>query len=301
MPDYMVLPDFVLTSRQNKTWKTSGKDSLKYCEDKKHFKSYPHDIEYQYNSRGFRDTEWPTDLTELQNAIWCFGDSFTVGIGSPLTHTWVNILQSRTGQRCINVSLDGASNAWIARKAIKAIEVIKPSLVVIQWSYITRAEHHDTTKTDEDRRLHFTPGSLTDDPYDLSLSKWKYIMQSVEHQKQNTKLLHSFIPYALVGIDELVSCRDVAEKLWNELSGPAWPPFPKSVQEFNEISEIAITDIKSVDPSLYTRFKNYFDVHDLLSNFTHIPEIKILDYARDGYHYDLITATDFVDKLVNLI
>ena len=55
----MILPDFILPSRQNQVWDESGLDSYAACLDKKHFKSYPHKVEYRYNSRGFRDTEWP--------------------------------------------------------------------------------------------------------------------------------------------------------------------------------------------------------------------------------------------------
>ena len=73
----MILPDLILTSRQNQVWAESGIDSLKNCVNKQHFKSYPHPVEYQYNSRGFRDDTWPSNLEE---SIWCIGDSFTVGI-----------------------------------------------------------------------------------------------------------------------------------------------------------------------------------------------------------------------------
>lgn len=36
----MILPDFVLTTRQNKVWTESGIDSLKGCLDKDYFKFY---------------------------------------------------------------------------------------------------------------------------------------------------------------------------------------------------------------------------------------------------------------------
>jgi hypothetical protein len=136
----MILPDFVLPSRVNQCWKYNGIDSLESCLDKKHFESYPYDITYRYNSRGFRDTEWPDSIKELQSAIWCVGDSFTVGIGSPLEHTWPWILQKATQRRTINVSMDGASNMWIARKSLDIVNKIKPAHLIIQWSYISRRE-----------------------------------------------------------------------------------------------------------------------------------------------------------------
>ena len=132
----MILPDFLLPSRQNKIWSESGIDTINNCHDKSHFKKYPYPITYHYNSRGFRDTEWPQTVFELQNSIWCFGDSFTTGVGSPLSHTWVNILQHRLDKRCINVSMDGASNYWIARKISRVLDKIKPKIIIIQWSFL---------------------------------------------------------------------------------------------------------------------------------------------------------------------
>ena len=106
----MILPDFVIPNRANRTLLETGIDSLEQCNNKKWFINYPYSVTYHYNSRGFRDTEWPEDLNL---AIWCFGDSFTVGLGNPTEHTWPYILEKETGIRCINISLDGASNDWM--------------------------------------------------------------------------------------------------------------------------------------------------------------------------------------------
>jgi hypothetical protein len=104
-------------------WSESGMDSKEGCRNKQHFDSYPYAVEYRYNSRGYRDSEWPPTIEELKQCIWCVGDSFTVGLGSPLAHTWVNILQQRTGIRCINVSMDGASNEWMIRKINRILQI----------------------------------------------------------------------------------------------------------------------------------------------------------------------------------
>ena len=80
----MILSDFSVPSRINARWEYSGNDNPDQALDKKHFREFNYPVEYCYNSRGYRDQEWPADLS---NAIWCIGDSFTVGIGSPLGHT----------------------------------------------------------------------------------------------------------------------------------------------------------------------------------------------------------------------
>jgi hypothetical protein len=45
----------------------------------------------------------------------------------------------------------------------------------------------------------------------------------------------------------------------------------------------------------------YLLITDPIIGFRYLPEIQQEDLARDGHHYDIKTATTFVDKLVNLI
>jgi len=120
-------------------------DTLEWCADEEHFLSYPKDIWYQYNSRGFRDHEWPQDLSDV---IWCVGDSFTVGIGQPFEETWPQLLQEKTGKRCLNLGQDGCSNDTMALR-IQEICTYDPKMIVVMWSYLTRRRkngknvHHD--------------------------------------------------------------------------------------------------------------------------------------------------------------
>ena len=151
----MILPDFILPSRVNQHWQYSGIDSIEKCLDKNWFNQYPHKITYDYNSRGFRDHEWPDTIEELQQSIWCIGDSFTVGLGSPIEYTWPHILQKKTGFRTINVGMDGASNNWIARKTVDILQQIQPRHVVLHWSYLHRGESTDQTLSDEGRRIQY--------------------------------------------------------------------------------------------------------------------------------------------------
>jgi len=115
--------------------KTSGIDTIEKCEDQEHFKSYPKDISYRYNSRGFRDNEWPDDLSDV---IWCVGDSFTVGIGQPFEETWPYLLERKLGKRCLNLGEDGCSNDTIALRTQEICKLYNPKLVVIMWSYLHR-------------------------------------------------------------------------------------------------------------------------------------------------------------------
>lgn len=287
----MILPEFILPSRQNKVWEYSGMDSAHYCLDKKHFKSYPHKIQYEYNSRGFRDTEWPEDLI---NSIWCFGDSFTVGLGSPLSHTWVNILQSKINKRCINVSLDGASNKWIARKVLQVLDEIQPNTIVIQWSYLHRDESPMTNLHDEGRRTDY----LVAEDYDQLVFLFNDLIDQIETAKGNTQIIHSFIPNSISIID-LVKEGNRFKHMWQGFAGASWSLFPQSLTEFKSINQLTINELHNIKE--YDNFLNYFQLLENMQVILSVPELRRLDVARDGHHYDVITATKFVDQLVDLI
>lgn len=114
---------------------TSGMDCLEQCLNKEHFRNYSKKITYQYNSKGFRDEEWPIDA---YNVIWCVGDSFTVGIGQPHEETWPAELEKKTGRRCLNLGEDGCSNDTMALRAQEICKLYKPKLIVVMWSYLSR-------------------------------------------------------------------------------------------------------------------------------------------------------------------
>lgn len=236
----MILYDFVLFSRRNQRWDYSGIDSLEKCFDKQHFLRYPHTVNYVYNSRGFRDAEWPESTQELESAIWCVGDSFTVGLGSPYEHIWPQRLQQARGQRTINVSMDGASNNWISRRACAILQKIRPGTMVIQWSYIARREKEDHRLMDEQRLLQSINCSTEED-----ISNTMNCISRVQQCAGDTVIIHSFIPDFLP---------------W-QLKGT----------------------IES-------------QVNGLV-----IPEIRRLDLARDGHHYDLLTSDQFVADLQQLL
>jgi hypothetical protein len=238
----MILPDFILPSRVNQHWLYSGLDSIECCFDKKHFNLYPHAVEYKYNSRGFRDQEWPTDINELKQAVWCVGDSFTVGLGSPVEHTWPYQVSKQLGRRTINVSMDGASNMWIARKVIEIIESVSPELIIIQWSYTNRRENTNTDWTDEKRMIHLEKTQTQGDIENTMMCIESVIVKGTK------KIVHSFIPHFSHTVDRL------------ELQ--------------DKINTLPI----------------------LL-----IPEIVRLDIARDGNHYDLITAEKFSTDVRDLL
>ena len=289
----MILPDMFLPSRQNQICAESGIDSLDGCPDKKHFKNYPHKIEYRHNSRGFRDTEWPDTITELQDSIWCIGDSFTVGLGSPLTHTWPNILQNKLNRRCINVSLDGASNNWISRRCVDIINAINPKLMIIHWSYLERREQ--PSKHIESHWNQFYAAVRDDSwPNNISLENFNTLPQHIQDE-----LLTNHSPQWKCGLtDEQLRLPYIRSTDEEDIDNTIM-----CIEAVNQIAAPTVKVVHSFIPFFVNHsYKQLFTDHlSKTSNSLIIPEINKIDVSRDGHHYDIKTATKFVESLLLLL
>lgn len=214
--------EFILTATSNLFEVTCGIDTLEHCKDPIHYKMYPKNIVYSYNSFGYRDEEWPTDLN---NDIWCVGDSFTVGLGQPQDETWAKLVEKQVGERIITVSMNGASNDWIARRVQTIIDSFNPRIILIQWSYCHRRENKDATLTDESRRIHFVdPIGVREKFADMQqLDKLNCIENILKISSQSaTQVVHSFIPK--------FARPDDAEFIYNELTKHNINFFPEQPQ-----------------------------------------------------------------------
>ena len=163
-------------------------DCPELCLDKEHFRNYPKKISYKYNTNGFRDHEWPTDLSDV---IWCVGDSFTVGIGQPFEETWPNLLQKKLNKRCLNLGENGCSNDTMALRIKEICKLHNPKLIVVMWSYLARRRRNNKD-IDHDKN------DFGDDMDLVNFSKnFKIANES------STNILNLLIPFAFDGIDSL--------------------------------------------------------------------------------------------------
>ena len=273
-----LLPELYLPSRVNQHWLESGMDSLELCLNREHFLSYPHKIEYHYNSQGFRDAEWPDDMLELKEAVWCIGDSFTVGIGSPAEFTWPQRLSSAINKRTINVSMDGASNEWIARIAQHIISAVNPQKIVIMWSYTHRREHSNTLLDDEHRRTQSIKATVQEDLDNLLACK-----KQVDSVTSNA-VVNFAIPGAHPGVLSSVT------ECWNKIRDPSWPvDAPATAAEFMALPSSMLLEIKNLH-KLQDDIQNTLEFADFLKTQHNIMLVQRLDIARDGHHFDKITA-----------
>lgn len=265
--DPLLMPELVLPSLVNLHRQFHGMDCLMRCRDRNYFKNFPYPIEYRFNSRGFRGPEWPDSMSDLQNAIWCLGDSYTTGIGSPLSHTWPDRLGSKINKTVINVSLAGCSNEWLADTAELIAATVNPRHMVIMWSLTRRRQNPDTSLSPEDRRLSYS-NSQVDQDYENFLHCKKRV-DSV------TTAVQFAIPEFHAGIAHLT-------RLWNDIRGPDWPEEPPTfMEELHRLPPLILAEIKDAH-QCYDRIRQIIEPIVI-----HTPR---LDLSRDGYHFGLITA-----------
>lgn len=282
----MILPDFLLPSRVNQCWQYSGMDTYEHCHNKKHFEQYPHSITYNYNSRGFRDQEWPASLEELKSAIWCVGDSFTVGLGSPVEHTWPWVLQKQTGRRTINISMDGASNNWIARKTIDILQEIKPQHIVIHWSYTHRREADYESVYDTFWIQFYQDVRDPSWPAHCTLKQFNDLPDNIKHE-----LLSWHGPLPTVSDEDL--------RLNYQPGATTDDDLFNTINCINNVTQ-ASTSTKIIHSFIPEFCVDSQQVQQKLSrqHISHILEFSRLDLARDGHHYDIKTSQAFVNQIV---
>jgi hypothetical protein len=304
MGQEIILPDLVLSSRAHRHWQYSGIDSLEQCLDKRHFVNYPHRVEYVYNSRGFRDAEWPNTLAELRDAVWCLGDSFTVGVGQPFEHTWPQVLQKHTALKTINVSMDGASNQWIVRRARDILREIDPKRMIIMWSYTHRRESSNSHSSDEDRRIYDSSEYSEQD-----LQFWLDCKRELASERCHVTQL---------AIPEFAGGTQLAmrwlEQHWNDIKDQSWSQCPKNLQELlslpsrikQELEDFfccwsvfreILTAAENGNPNLGICTLSNGNVLLLPDDVIYIHER--LDWARDHHHFDILTATWAVRQILS--
>ncbi len=221
--------------RAGKRIDRTGLDTHELCIDKQHFANYNKKITYEYNSRGFRDVEWPVDFSD---SICCIGDSYTEGLGQPFEETWPQLLQLKTGKTCINLGVNGASAESMRMRAESAVKTHKAKNVVIMWSFVHRRRINGKDMHYDDRgREGFN------DKADLE------------------NFLHNF---------------DLANKLEAKI-------------------------VNTVVPNAFWNERMEYVVDKKTNNA--LIKFKQLDFARDGYHFDILTCqniTELVAKNLNI-
>lgn len=134
----MILPKIIDNTLVNFTGEYLSPDvpTSKYVEhDMDAYNNYPK-FEYKFNSRGFRDEEWP-DNTD--NVIWLVGDSGSMGVGVAYEDTYPVLIEKALNTRIIKAcKLNGNNYFDVFMYAQDILKTIKPKVLLVQWSFLWR-------------------------------------------------------------------------------------------------------------------------------------------------------------------
>jgi hypothetical protein len=280
----MILPNVIIPKLVHKRFEFYSPDSEPDCQSRKHFNHYPYNITYEFNSRGFRDNEWPTDL---ENAIWCLGDSTTVGIGAPITHSWPFQLSKTTDIATINLGIRAIDNYTISEIAREIILNIRPKNILILWSFFERRPvgNIQTEIVDLSEQL------IVDNDLDHYDYFTKCIL-NLQVPDSKTNIVHGFLPNS-------DNVEQTLQSMWNNVKDPNWPAKIESIDaiDHNILEELDIVH------NVYNQFKKIFEWCEFKNKFmkNRINNFEQLDLARDGHHWDIepskLRATEFKNFL----
>ena len=99
-------------------------------------------IDYSFNSLGFRDDEFPTNLNYL--AVGC---SHTQGVGLHREQTWVSQLSNMIGEKVFNAGISGAAQDTVYRVLDQLLPNYHPKVVFMLAPPSWRMELSDDNQT----------------------------------------------------------------------------------------------------------------------------------------------------------
>lgn len=162
-----------------------GLDSRDHCLDRRHFDAFG-PVSYRFNSLGYRMAP-PESFTGRE--ILALGDSFTLGLGVDIEHTWTTVLGQYLDHPILNFSLNGASNQWMARRLSDLLRFFSPPLVLVHYSFSHRRENDRPDWFDNERTL--SDPSL--DPT-IDLDEWAKCSRLIHELCAAIPVIESFIP-----------------------------------------------------------------------------------------------------------
>ena len=142
-------------------------------------------VQYQFNANGFRTH----DFARLDsNCVLVVGDSYTLGMGENINCCYTTIIEQQLGWPVFNISLNGASNDWIARRTKDMLDIVQPRAIVIHYTFSHRRERPRSDWHD-DERTECEPSYSSEENY----QNWFTNFQTIQALAGDIKLVHSFI------------------------------------------------------------------------------------------------------------
>jgi hypothetical protein len=150
-----------------------------------------------------------------------------------------------------------------------------------------RTERENTEWSDEARR----DIDLDDISINYQLNNFIYLRGTINNS--STRIIQSVIP---TGIP--VYTRSQFEKKINDIKGAAWPNLINiTSDEFYSIDESIKKELAKF--GVLDQVTQYLENKYLIDSIDDCIFVEQIDLARDGHHYDYLTAGKFVDSIID--
>jgi len=235
-------------------------------------------IEYIFNSRGFRDREWPSDLS---NVVWFVGGSELLGTGVAYQHAPPRVVESLTQRRCIDISIQRASNNWIARQVHNILDSdVSPKNIVIQWSFTTRWELDKQQAQDQELEWLYQAIRLENWPKQIkSFSDYKKLSKEIQDAVAQDDYFQKICK--MTGAEESGQIHYKQDLLFDWAGAKHTLDLVKQIEQKKNFTQIVYTFVpKFAEPDERDFVYNELDK----IGATYIPEYDQIDLARDNSH-----------------
>jgi hypothetical protein len=217
------------------------------------------------------------------------------------------MLGQDSGKKTINVSMDGASNDWISRISQNIAQAVNPTNMVIMWSYIHRRESLDYQTRDVNNlgmqeiwQEYYQTICGVDWPDCNIIDDFAKLPLEIKEEIKNYHSISQFVVS-----DDLSSIQwsdDEAKRMHysNELDYQDLNNFQQAINGIRQYDN-DINIIHSVVPELSP--KRFIDQCGAMLNYKnqYVGYFPKLDLARDGHHFDRITAQNLVNSMIPLL
>jgi hypothetical protein len=210
---------------------TSGLDhpdqSYRTTED---WYAYPvQDFDYQFNSWGFRGSEYDQYIGKPVNI--CLGDSFTVNVGGPIEHSWCRQLAQHLNIPTLNLGMDGASNDAIKLVYDRACKIFDVQNTFVMYSYLHRRlvdNKFEQKVFDDSENFKYFLKHRIPNVFECTLPCWNW---TNEEEQFLSELEIYFFNIPLYFSDNQEIDRKLIDKdRYNTLRGTDWPTLEQFIQ-----------------------------------------------------------------------
>ena len=172
------------------------------------------------------------------------------------------------------------------RSCCEIYRAVEPKNIVPMWSFIHRRESTRSDMPDRQRRMHFVNATEAQD-FENFMLNFDLVQNSCQ-----TNVVNAMIP----------SWRTTSS-IWNQMSwdrlrAPDWPQdVPQTLHEFQSLHPDIVQELQTLHNINIDKLLAHYQTQEKYPAPPGIIETVQVDLARDGLHFDIVTARDTADKI----